>query len=346
MTDYYAALGVARTSKFVEIRKRYLSLVQEVHPDRYSDPEEKARRAAQFKDVGEAWAVLSDPELRRAYDLSLAGGTAFDPNAARGPRDHNAISSEVAALGFAQAVTHLPEEFAEIINSMLFSKDPASQERAISSFRITGHALRSMPVNCSRGTSDAECYAVVTNLGLVGAVRGESSAQEGNTRYTMKYTNGFRLSWSETTRMDLELDPVSGWFAATFYGHENRLSGMRLQCTGSPYPLLWLADLYDFETVIRLKHRRLPYRELTVLGTVAAMLAANAYLWQFHIPGVFQPDLAAARATFGSIPFTAGAMWLIAALLPIHLLAEGLRARRDRRVQAICDLYHRASGGN
>lgn len=343
MTDYYAVLGVARTSKFVEIRKRYLSLVQEVHPDRYSDPEEKARRAAQFKDVGEAWAVLSDPELRKAYDLSLAGGTAFDPNAARGPRDHTAISSEVAALGFAKTVAHLPTEFAEIINSMLFSKDPSTQERAISSFRITAHRLRAMPVASSRGTNDGECYAVVTNLGLVGAVQGEAEVREGNTRYTMKYTNGFRVSWSETTRMDLELDPVAGSFGVTFYGHENRLSGMKLHCTGSPYPLLWLADLYDFETVFRLKHRRLPLREVSVALTLVAMLGAVAYIWQERVPVVFQPDAVSARAAFEATPFTTGALWLLAALLPFHLLIEWLRARRERRVQAVCDLYQRAA---
>src|SRR4051812_2915473 len=77
--NYYEVLGVLRKAKLVAIRRRYFTLAQEVHPDRFAEPEEKARKAEEFKWVNEAWQVLSDPVQRRRYDTSLDIGTAFNP---------------------------------------------------------------------------------------------------------------------------------------------------------------------------------------------------------------------------------------------------------------------------
>ncbi|WP_347060610.1 DnaJ C-terminal domain-containing protein [Blastococcus sp. HT6-30] len=62
--DYYAALGVARGASQEEIQRAYRKLARRYHPDVNKDPgaEEK------FKDVSEAYDVLSDPETRRRYD--------------------------------------------------------------------------------------------------------------------------------------------------------------------------------------------------------------------------------------------------------------------------------------
>ena len=343
--DYYTALGIARNAKYVEIRKRYLSLVQEAHPDRYTDPEEKARRAAQFKDIGEAWEILSNPELRKQYDVSLAGGQEFDPQLAKreGPRNQSSISAEVASLGFAETVSNLPAQFLEIVNGMLFDKDPSFRERPISSFKVVGHSLKSMPLNCIRGVGVGECYAVITNLGLVGAVSGEPEARSGNTRYTMKYTNGFRLNWIETQRMDLELDPMARSFAVTFYGHENRLSGVRFQCNGSPYPLLWLADLYDLETVLKIKYSRLFLREIGITFLIVALLALTGYLHLGLVTRLSALDPGTAQHAFAKHPFVTSALVALVVLTPIHLLVEYRRARRDRRLQRLCEAYRRTA---
>ncbi len=62
--DYYAALGVTRGASQEEIQRAYRKLARQYHPDVNKDPgaEEK------FKEVSEAYDVLSDPETRRRYD--------------------------------------------------------------------------------------------------------------------------------------------------------------------------------------------------------------------------------------------------------------------------------------
>ncbi|MEQ8858133.1 MAG: DnaJ C-terminal domain-containing protein [Pseudomonadales bacterium] len=62
--DYYAVLGVDRKASAADIKKAYRKLARKYHPDvnREADAEDK------FKEVGEAYEVLSDPEKRAAYD--------------------------------------------------------------------------------------------------------------------------------------------------------------------------------------------------------------------------------------------------------------------------------------
>ncbi len=63
-TDYYAALGVERGASADEIKKAYRRLAQKYHPDVSKEPGAEAR----FKEIGEAWQTLKDPEKRAAYD--------------------------------------------------------------------------------------------------------------------------------------------------------------------------------------------------------------------------------------------------------------------------------------
>ncbi len=63
--DYYEVLGVQRSATDEELKKAYRKLAKAHHPD--LNPDDKAAEA-RFKEANEAYAVLSDPEKRRAYD--------------------------------------------------------------------------------------------------------------------------------------------------------------------------------------------------------------------------------------------------------------------------------------
>jgi curved DNA-binding protein len=68
--DYYKALGVDRDASADDIKRAYRKLARKYHPDVNASPEASAR----FKDAGEAYEVLKDPEKKTAYDaLGKAG---------------------------------------------------------------------------------------------------------------------------------------------------------------------------------------------------------------------------------------------------------------------------------
>ena len=62
--DYYEVLGVSKTSSSDEIKKQYRKLALKFHPDR----NQSAEAGEHFKEISEAYGVLSDPEKRKVYD--------------------------------------------------------------------------------------------------------------------------------------------------------------------------------------------------------------------------------------------------------------------------------------
>ncbi len=74
--DFYDVLGVSRNASQEDIQQAYRKLAREYHPDLNKDPGAEER----FKDVSEAYSVLSDPDTRKRYD-------AFGPSFRQVPDD-------------------------------------------------------------------------------------------------------------------------------------------------------------------------------------------------------------------------------------------------------------------
>src|SRR3954453_973869 len=79
--DYYETLGVARDATSEAIKKAYRGMARKYHPD--VNPGDKAAEG-KFKEVQQAYDILSEPEKRALYDRY--GTAAFEGMAAAGPR--------------------------------------------------------------------------------------------------------------------------------------------------------------------------------------------------------------------------------------------------------------------
>jgi molecular chaperone DnaJ len=98
--DYYELLGVSRSADGAEIKSAYRKLAMEHHPDRNGGCEDASSR---FKEMNEAYSVLSDADKRAAYDRfghagvngMGGGGGGFGGGAGAGFQNVNDIFSEV-----------------------------------------------------------------------------------------------------------------------------------------------------------------------------------------------------------------------------------------------------------
>src|SRR5213593_4334218 len=78
--DYYDILGVKKTATDDELKKAYRTLAKKYHPDKNKGNKEAENK---FKEISEAYAVLSDKEKREQYDRlgreAFSGGSPFGP---------------------------------------------------------------------------------------------------------------------------------------------------------------------------------------------------------------------------------------------------------------------------
>ena len=83
-TDYYTTLEIERNASVEDIKKAFKRLALKYHPDKQQGKSEAEKKAAEekFKEINEAYSVLSDPQKKQQYDRF---GTVGDMGMGAGP---------------------------------------------------------------------------------------------------------------------------------------------------------------------------------------------------------------------------------------------------------------------
>ena len=170
--DYYEVLGLDKSASDADIKKAYRKLAKENHPDLHpGDAECEAR----FKEVGEAYAVLSDSEKRAKYDQF--GHAAFDPSMGGGGfnGDFGDIFSDIFGGGFGDIFgggrrqrPDAPQRGQDIQTSVTVSFEEAAFgcEKEIQINRVEDCA-KCKGTGCAEGTTPEVCQ----KCGGTGTVR-------------------------------------------------------------------------------------------------------------------------------------------------------------------------------
>jgi molecular chaperone DnaJ len=134
--DFYKILGIAKDASDADIKKAYRKLARQYHPDTNSGD---AAAEKKFKDISEAYSVLSDPDERQQYDAirAMGGGARFAPHGA-GSTANGGFEDLFGGLftggggrhsgGFSTA-GGVPPEFADLFGGG-FGGGPAGYQRA------------------------------------------------------------------------------------------------------------------------------------------------------------------------------------------------------------------------
>jgi curved DNA-binding protein len=149
--DYYATLGVSKTATADQIKQAFRKLARKYHPD--VNPSDKTAEA-KFKEINEAYEVLSDPDKRRKYDQfgqywNRAEGAGWSPNAG---------GADFSGFDFSQYGS-----FDDFINELLgrFGGASPGGSRTYTSYRTSPGG----PTGYGGGFSDFSGYRDTTSPG-------------------------------------------------------------------------------------------------------------------------------------------------------------------------------------
>lgn len=138
--DYYKILGVAKTASIAEIKKAYLQLARDNHPDRFKDPAERDEADRRFQQITEAFNHLRDEKSRQEYDRSLQKETKSPEEEARlyfknAELRENAKEYDSALKLYYEAMRLQPNNIDYILAAgRLMAKDKSKQRQAADLF--------------------------------------------------------------------------------------------------------------------------------------------------------------------------------------------------------------------
>ena len=138
--DYYKILRVAKTASTGEIKKAYLQLARDNHPDRFKDPAERDEAGQRFQLITEAFNQLRDEKNRKEYDRDLTKVTKPPEEEARlycknGELREQAQEYDCALKLYYEAMRLQPDNVDYILAAgRLLAKDKAKQRQAVEIF--------------------------------------------------------------------------------------------------------------------------------------------------------------------------------------------------------------------
>jgi len=130
--DYYDIMGVKKTATQDEIKRSYRKLARKYHPD----VSKEASAEEHFKELGEAYEVLKDPEKRASYDNIRAGGWQADQEF-KPPPDWQ-YSQDFTGGGYTRADT---SQFSDFFESLFGQAGAAQGHPQRTHFRTRGEDL-------------------------------------------------------------------------------------------------------------------------------------------------------------------------------------------------------------
>lgn len=168
--DYYEILGVNRNASGEDLKKAFRRLAMKYHPDRNPENREEAER--KFKELGEAYSVLSDPQKRQQYDLYGRAGLGDTP----GGRDFRGGGFE-----------DIFSAFEDLLGGSFFgggSGDSRRQRRAGANRRIQ------LELTLEEAAAGVERVVDVNRYEVCPDCNG-SGAREGSSPETCSYCHGY-----------------------------------------------------------------------------------------------------------------------------------------------------------
>jgi curved DNA-binding protein CbpA len=142
MSDYYELLRVSPSASAAEVRKAYARLAREKHPDRFTDPAEKARAQKLFQDITHAFNTLTNPERREEYDRDRG-----KPQ----PETPEEIAADAFERGQAAVAAGQLDEAITLLQTAVYHAPERSAYHA-----ALGHALARLPAHAREAVQALE----------------------------------------------------------------------------------------------------------------------------------------------------------------------------------------------